>query len=351
MPSLFLAHRQVAWVELEAGNELHVRLLHAGQVLPGTTLIERLVARADRGRHHGQGAASADRGHLSARRLLAGGRRRRPPSAADSPLVRRPGGRRRGAQPGLVVLPARPAAGFTSCWNGSPSPCPKRPMPSSPSGASGCSCWPAAFGGASGGPGSSAKPSWPRTTVGHLVKGVDVEEALVAVAVALYLLYHRDAFGATADPSSTRRGLSALVAGAVSAVLAGTLGVEIGTMISRGTHHRRMPLPRAFTAASARLVGLRDGDAPRSSRRLLRPGHDGRVPHLGAGRRLPLLPAGGRPTGGRRRRQPGPGPRHRPPPRRRHPRLLRPARGQAVLLLGRQPGGLRRIRRRLPRLP
>ncbi len=36
-PSLFLAHRQVSWVEMEAGSELHVRLLHARRDLPGAT--------------------------------------------------------------------------------------------------------------------------------------------------------------------------------------------------------------------------------------------------------------------------------------------------------------------------
>ncbi|HSS09198.1 MAG TPA: hypothetical protein VLL25_04900, partial [Acidimicrobiales bacterium] len=45
IPSLFLAHRQVAWVELEAGNDLHVRLLYGQEDLPGATWIERLLAR------------------------------------------------------------------------------------------------------------------------------------------------------------------------------------------------------------------------------------------------------------------------------------------------------------------
>src|SRR6202035_5801457 len=45
MPSLFLAHRQVAWIELEAGNELHVRLFYGRQDGPGSSLLERLLAR------------------------------------------------------------------------------------------------------------------------------------------------------------------------------------------------------------------------------------------------------------------------------------------------------------------
>jgi lysylphosphatidylglycerol synthetase-like protein (DUF2156 family) len=43
----------------------------------------------------------------------------------------------------------------------------------------------------------------------------------------------------------------------VTAVTAGTIGIEIGTMLSRSRRHRRLPLPRAFLAASERLVGVR----------------------------------------------------------------------------------------------
>ena len=44
LPPVFLAHRQVSWVELEAGADLHVRLLHARIDLPGATLLERLAS-------------------------------------------------------------------------------------------------------------------------------------------------------------------------------------------------------------------------------------------------------------------------------------------------------------------
>ena len=45
LPPVFLAHRELSWVELEAGAEMHVRLLRAGLDLPGGTVVERLVAR------------------------------------------------------------------------------------------------------------------------------------------------------------------------------------------------------------------------------------------------------------------------------------------------------------------
>ena len=89
----------------------------------------------------------------------------------------------------------------------------------------------------------------------HLVKGVDVEEALIAAAVAGYLFLHRDAFKAGVDRPSTRRAIMTLGYGTAITVLAGTIGVEMGTMLSRSRHHQRLPLPQAFVAASERLVG------------------------------------------------------------------------------------------------
>ena len=261
MPSLFLAHRQVAWVELEAGNELHVRLLHAGQVLPGTTLIERLVAvptgvDTTAKELHPRIVATFPQGDSW------------PAVADDGPRLRRIRRWSAGLVAGAGVLslvssfyqPARGRLHFLLEWI--PLAVPQAADAVVAIGSLGLLLLARSVR-------RGQRRAWiiceallAATSVGHLVKGVDVEEALVAIAVALYLLYHRDAFGATADPSSARRGLSALVAGAVCAVLAGTLGVEIGTMISRGTRHRRMPLPRAFTAASARLVGLRTVTLP-----------------------------------------------------------------------------------------
>ena len=44
LPPVFLAYRQTAWVEVEAGSDLHARLFHARQDLPGATLLERALA-------------------------------------------------------------------------------------------------------------------------------------------------------------------------------------------------------------------------------------------------------------------------------------------------------------------
>jgi lysylphosphatidylglycerol synthetase-like protein (DUF2156 family) len=93
------------------------------------------------------------------------------------------------------------------------------------------------------------------TFILHLIKGIDIEEAIATAAVFGYLLLKRDAFQAAVDKPSTRRGLWTLAWGAVLSVVAGTAAVELGTRLSRSRHHQRLPLPQAFLAATERLVG------------------------------------------------------------------------------------------------
>ena len=56
----------------------------------------------------------------------------------------------------------------------------------------------------------------------HLVKGVDVEEVVVATAVAGYLMIHRRAFRVASEASSARLGLLWAAAGAAIATAVGT---------------------------------------------------------------------------------------------------------------------------------
>jgi lysylphosphatidylglycerol synthetase-like protein (DUF2156 family) len=89
------------------------------------------------------------------------------------------------------------------------------------------------------------------SSVLHVVKGVDVEEALAAAAVAGYLLWRREAFGVTTHGPSARRGLVTLGLGAVLATAAGSVTIELFPYGSP-----RLPLGRALYAAAARLVGV-----------------------------------------------------------------------------------------------
>lgn len=58
----------------------------------------------------------------------------------------------------------------------------------------------------------------------HLIKGLDVEEASLALLLALYLWIQRTHFHALSDPPSRRQGLLVLAAGVAFTLLYGTLG-------------------------------------------------------------------------------------------------------------------------------
>ncbi|MBV9665066.1 MAG: DUF2156 domain-containing protein [Actinobacteria bacterium] len=83
----------------------------------------------------------------------------------------------------------------------------------------------------------------------HIVKGGDVEEAFVALAVAAYLLRHRRAFAAGVDRASVWRGLQVIASAGVIAVTVGTIAAEVFT---QGT--RRLPWTRALAGVAGRLV-------------------------------------------------------------------------------------------------
>jgi lysyl-tRNA synthetase class 2 len=85
----------------------------------------------------------------------------------------------------------------------------------------------------------------------HLVKGVDVEEVVVAAAVAGYLVIHRRAFRVASDASSARLGLLWAAAGAAIATAVGTAAAWL--IKAPGG---RLPLGRAALAAVGRLAGL-----------------------------------------------------------------------------------------------
>ncbi len=86
------------------------------------------------------------------------------------------------------------------------------------------------------------------SVVGNVVKGLDVEEALVALVVVGFLVLHRDDFAAPANPTSARRALTTLLMGLGVAVVAGTVGVAL--------RHPKMPFAEIVAAVSERLVGI-----------------------------------------------------------------------------------------------
>ncbi len=258
MPSLFLAHRQIAWVELEAGNELHARLLYGRQDLPGAAMVERLLARPQ---PEGRSVGSKEL-HPGVVATFAQGESW-PPLVDVTPGLRRI--RRRAA-----VLVG--AAGLLSLVSAFIQPADDRLhallklIPLAIPEAADALVALAALGllVLARGIRRGQRHAWlicegllVGTTILHLVKGVDIEEALIALAVAAYLFVNRHAFHAGVDVPSATRGIYTLLAGAATAILAGTLGIEIGTMLSDSRNHRRLPLPTAFQAAAERLIGVR----------------------------------------------------------------------------------------------
>src|SRR6185436_13461204 len=92
------------------------------------------------------------------------------------------------------------------------------------------------------------------SVVGHVVKGLDVEEALVALAVGAFLFVHHDDFNAPGNPSSARRALSALLVGIALAIAGGTVGVAL--------RHPNLSLAEIAQAVTERLVGVQSVDLP-----------------------------------------------------------------------------------------
>ena len=263
MPSLFLAHRQVAWVELEAGNDLHVRLLHARRDLPGATVIERVLTR--RNPEQGSGGTGDTHPEVVATFPQGGSW----PEAADFSQRQR---RVRRLSAALVAL-----AGLLSLISAFSAPMRQRlgdvlqlvplVVPQTANAlvaVAGLGLLLLARSVRRG-----QRRAWlicegllVLAVILHLVKGVDIEEALAAAAVAAFLLVNRDVFQAGVDRPSTRRGIITLAGGAAAALATGTMGVEIGTMLARSRHHQRLPLPQAFQAAAERLVGLSSVSLP-----------------------------------------------------------------------------------------
>lgn len=81
LPSPFLALAQSGWVELEAGNELHARLLVGQALLPGATLAEKALARLP---DRTVGAEAADERHPGP---LTAGVESLPPYPGPRPVV------------------------------------------------------------------------------------------------------------------------------------------------------------------------------------------------------------------------------------------------------------------------
>jgi lysylphosphatidylglycerol synthetase-like protein (DUF2156 family) len=275
LPSVFLGHRQIAWVELEAGANLHVRLLHARTDLPGATIAERLMARRgpdateSRGEARPEVVATFPQG------------RSWPPATNDQPrrrLVRR------------VAALFVAAAGFITLVSSLSDPVRDRltdvrdvfPIVVPETAAALTALAGVGLLLLARGIRRGQHRAWAvcqvvllTSAVLHLLKGADVEEAVVALAVAAFLWVNRASFRAAADVPPLRRGIAAVGAAAASTIVAGALGIEISTWINAAT--RRGPQfhlswARAFQAILERGVGIHNVFLPHRIDRFVSPG-------------------------------------------------------------------------------
>jgi lysylphosphatidylglycerol synthetase-like protein (DUF2156 family) len=256
LPPVFAPVRRLSWLELEAGADLHVRLLHSEIDLPGATVLERLAARR-RGRGRVATAAGSARPAVVAALSCgtpAGEQVRSWPPVADPALHHRRVRR--------AAATAIGAAGLLDVASALTPPLRARlhvvvgivPLAVPQAAAAlvalaGLSLLALARGVRRG-----QRHAWATavalltgTVVLHLVKGGDVEEAAVAAALAGWLVHHRRDFRAAVDRPSLRRGLLGVTAG-------GALAFTVGTIAARVFGH--VGALTAMQAAGERLAGV-----------------------------------------------------------------------------------------------
>ncbi|MGH8917147.1 MAG: bifunctional lysylphosphatidylglycerol flippase/synthetase MprF, partial [Actinomycetes bacterium] len=106
------------------------------------------------------------------------------------------------------------------------------------------------------------------------VKGIDIEEAVVTLAVAAFLWVQRREFEAAADVPPFKRGILVVVGGAAATILSGTLALELGHWVTSTRNHHRIPRlswNRALQASVERMVGINHVALPEDINRFFSP--------------------------------------------------------------------------------
>jgi lysylphosphatidylglycerol synthetase-like protein (DUF2156 family) len=286
LPSPFLGSRQMAWVELEAGNKLHARLLYGQLLLPGATWAERALARVQRPPQEASadGATQDLSGPLATARPGVPSSRARPAGPAPVVVASFPHGgpwpllasypmphRRTRRLAALVVA----AAGFLSLVSALSAPVAHRLsalrqiLPLAVPQAAGAL---AALGGLglimlARGIRRGQRRAYlvcqaTLVTVAllHLVRAGSIASAAVALVVAAFLMVRRASFRAASDSPPLRRALARLVALVVVSVIAGSVALEGSSWVSTKMHHRHLESigwGQAFLATVERMIGIR----------------------------------------------------------------------------------------------
>lgn len=257
LPPVFLHHRQASWIELEAGADLHVRLLLADVDLPSSTGLERLATGYNVIKGYKQTAdlnpsmvASWPRGTSwpTAPAITAGGVRARRVRRLAAAAIFLAG------LFDLLLAVSRPAAGDLVAVS--------RYMPLGVAQAAGALVGLAGIGliMLARGVLRGQRRAWAVATallagslVLHVVHGGSISDLFVSGLVLLLLLTERDLFGAASDHASARTAGTTLVIGGLAAVGAATAAIELS---GRVRHHVLPSWPHVLLGATERLVGL-----------------------------------------------------------------------------------------------
>jgi len=321
LPSPFLGTRQVAWVEIDAGNELHTRLLYGQVLLPGATVAERLLARARAPRPAGSGrpasqpsqpgtaaggvtAGEVAAGGVTAGEVAAGGVTAGGVTAGEvaprggpiGPAVPTPAvvasfphGQSWPQVPGHNVPHRRTrrfaavvvaAAGFLSVLATLSAPAAQRlsalrqVLPLAVPQTAGALAVLGGLGlimlarGIRRGQHRAyvvCQLTLVTVAVLHLVRGGSLATALVGLAVAGFLWLRRASFKAASDIPAVHLALARLAFVGMAAVAAGTLALEGTSWFSIKIHHRhlaRIGWEQAFLATTERMIGVQHVPLP-----------------------------------------------------------------------------------------
>jgi len=249
LPPVFLPRRQLSWIELEAGAELHARLLQARLDLQGATVVERLAARRCQiGDPHPAVVATFSHGPPYPQPADPASRQRRVRRLAAVAI----------ALAGVVNLASVVTPPFRSHLDFvfDVVPLSVAQAASALVALAGLALLALARGIRRG-----QRQAWTvalgllvGTGVLHLLQGGGVEEALIALAVAWFLMVNRSCFRGAVDRPSRRRGGLAVLAGAVAVTVVTAVSMEIALALDSDT--RPLGFVRALEA-----VGRPDGRA------------------------------------------------------------------------------------------
>ncbi len=253
MLPVFLPCRQLSWVELETGAELHARLLMARSEIAPATLLEGVAARDRRIHdHHPVVVAAYPRGASW-------------PPGPDLHAVRVRSRRVRRWASGAIAF-----AGVIDLLSAVTPPLRGRlhfvlqVLPLGATQAAGALVALAGIGllALARGVRRGQRQAWAissvvlgLTLVLHLVRGGDVEESVLAAAVLFLLLLYRSEFSAASDRPSLRSAGIALLAGVVGITVITSVVVELTLRFDLNRHH--LSLWQCGQAVVERLVGIR----------------------------------------------------------------------------------------------